>query len=98
MTDRLVRFLRGRAARRIQRLAMKGRPLQLRFAMWVASHVFRRVWRRLDPAEQSRFRGLLLTLARRRRLEPDERAELQRLTAKLRGGRRARAAAEPATA
>jgi hypothetical protein len=82
---RVLRFARGRAARRIRWLAVKGRPVQLRVALWVTTVVFRRVWRRLDPREQARLRELLLTLARRRSLDAAERAELERLARKLRG-------------
>jgi hypothetical protein len=82
---RLLRFVLGRWARRIRWLAFKGRPLQLRFAMWMTTIVFRRVWRRLEPHEQARLRELLVRLARRRTLPPDERAELERLARKLRG-------------
>jgi hypothetical protein len=82
---RVLRFARGRAARRIRWLALKGRPLQLRFALWVTTIVFRRVWRRLDPAERARLRELLVTFARRRSLDPAQRAELERLARKLRG-------------
>jgi hypothetical protein len=85
LRSRLLRFVLGRAARRIRWLALKGRPLQLRFAMWVTTIVFRRVWRRLEPHERMRLRELLVRLARQRRLAPGERAELERLARKLRG-------------
>jgi hypothetical protein len=85
LRDRVVRFARGRAVRRIRWLTLKGRPVQLRFALWVTTIVSRRVWRRLDPSEQARLRALLLTLARRRSLQPAERADLGRLARKLRG-------------
>ena len=86
MRDAMGGLARGRAVRRVQRVAMRGRPVPVRVVMSASAWALRRAWGRLSASEQQEVQGLLITLASRRRLEPAERERLQQLAATMRGG------------